>query len=95
MDVYTGSGTLFVRIIVQLFFLLKKVLFSTSCFQALTNKLKKGFALEFGFVKGHTVDLGSEEKDEATFVVADRHSSVFVPFSTMNCQDSYPQYRNR
>ena len=49
MDVYTGSGIFFVRFIVQLFFLLKKVLFSRSTFPALTNKPKKEFAFEFGF----------------------------------------------
>ena len=41
-------------------------------------------------MKGQKVDKGSEEKGSVTFVAADRDSSVSVPFSTMNCQDSHP-----
>ena len=34
------------RIVIQLFFLLKRVLFSRSTFQALTQKPQKGFPLD-------------------------------------------------
>ena len=48
MDVYTGSGIFFVRFIIRVFFLLRKASFSGSTFQALmTNKLQKGFAIDF------------------------------------------------
>ena len=39
------------------------------------------------------MDQGSEELrvNQATFVASDHDSYVSVPFSTINCQDSYPR----
>ena len=72
----------------------EKVLFSRSSFQALTKQATKGIYIGL-FVKGHKMDQGSEEKSSATFVAADHDSSVSEPFSTSNCQDSYPLNQNR
>ena len=74
--------------IIQIFFLVIKVLFSRSIFQALTKQATNGICIGF-FAKE-----GSEEKGQATFVAADHDSSVSVPFSTTNCEDSYPRYQN-
>ena len=63
-------------------FLLKKVLFSGSTFQALTKQATEVICNGF-FVKGYEVDQGLE--GSATLVAADHDSSVAEPFSTRNC----------
>ena len=59
--------------VLQMFFLLKKVLFSGSAFQALTKQATKG-------AKGHKVDSGSGKKCSAAFVAADHYNFVSEPF---------------
>ena len=77
---------------IQVFFLLEKVLFYRSTFQALAKEGTKGIWIDF-FVKDYKVDK-DEKKGSGAFAVADHDDSVAEPFSTTNCQDSYPRYQN-
>ena len=61
---------------------------------SIDQQAKKRICIGIWICEKSQSGLRSEEKDEATFVVADHHSSVSVPVSTMNCQDSYPRYQN-